>query len=108
MDRSQRRIVFAIAITFCFWGAIGVLTGALLPDIMGDFDLSATQAGFLISFWSISFGAACTNCRSPKARKPNELIDVVPLGRWFPFLRCRRQRNSGQPEKRPFNPEIPD
>ena len=28
--------------------------------------------------------------------------------RRFPFLRCRCERNSGQPEKRPFNPEIPD
>lgn len=55
MDATQHRVLVSVILAFCLWGAIGVLTGALLPDIMASFRLSATQAGFLISFWSVSF-----------------------------------------------------
>ena len=57
MQHFQTRILWSVIGAFCIWGAIGVLTGALLPDIMATFTLSATQAGILISFWSISFVA---------------------------------------------------
>lgn len=55
MQHSQTKILWLVVGAFCIWGAIGVLTGAVLPDIMETFALSTTQAGILISFWSISF-----------------------------------------------------
>ena len=55
MPRSQYLIMLSVACAFCLWGAVGVLTGALLPDIRNTFSLSATQAGLLIGVWSGSF-----------------------------------------------------
>jgi len=55
MPRSQYLIMLSVACAFCLWGAVGVLTGALLPDIRNIFSLSATQAGLLIGVWSGSF-----------------------------------------------------
>lgn len=55
MPSTSRSIVILVACTFCLCGVIGVLTGALLPNIIASFELSKTQAGFLIAFWSISF-----------------------------------------------------
>ena len=47
--------MLSVACAFCLWGAVGVLTDALLPDIRNTFSLSATQAGLLIGVWSGSF-----------------------------------------------------
>ena len=55
MPRSQYLIMLSVACAFCLWGAVGVLTDALLPDIRNTFSLSATQAGLLIGVWSGSF-----------------------------------------------------
>ena len=55
MPNTQRLVILSVAFSFCIWGAVGVLTGALLPDIVKEFALSVTQAGLLIGFWSASF-----------------------------------------------------
>lgn len=55
MPRSRYLIMLSVACAFCLWGAVSVLTGALLPDIRNTFSLSATQAGLLIGVWSGSF-----------------------------------------------------
>lgn len=57
MPPNQRLVIISVALTFIVWGAVGVLTGALLPDITRDFALSTTSAGLLIGFWSASFVA---------------------------------------------------
>lgn len=55
MESTQYRVFIAVICSFCLWGAIAVLTGTLLPNIITSFDLSTIQAGLLISFWSVSF-----------------------------------------------------
>ena len=55
MPNTQRLVILSVAFSFCIWGAVGVRTGALLPDIVKEFALSVTQAGLLIGFWSASF-----------------------------------------------------
>lgn len=55
MESTQYRVLVSVICSFFLWGSIGVLTGALLPDIMKSFGLSTIHAGLLISFWSVSF-----------------------------------------------------
>ena len=55
MAPRQLRILATVICSFILWGAIGVITGALLPDIMQSFDLSTWDAGILVSFWSACF-----------------------------------------------------
>ena len=55
MQTTQRLVIVSVAGAFCLWGVVGVLIGALLPDIRHAFSLSTTQAGILIGVWSASF-----------------------------------------------------
>ena len=57
MTPRQYRILTTVICSFVLWGAIGVLTGALLPDIMQSFALSTLDVGVLVSFWSACFVA---------------------------------------------------
>ena len=57
MTPRQYRILTTVICSFVLWGAIGVLTGALLPNIMQSFALSTLDVGVLVSFWSACFVA---------------------------------------------------
>ena len=57
MTPKQSRILATVICSFVLWGAIGVLTGALLPNIMSSFALSTLDVGVLVSFWSACFVA---------------------------------------------------
>ena len=57
MPPRQFRILTTVICSFVLWGAIGVLTGALLPDIMQSYALSTLDVGVLVSFWSACFVA---------------------------------------------------
>ena len=57
MKPRHFRILTTVICSFVLWGAIGVLTGALLPNIMQSFALSTLDVGVLVSFWSACFVA---------------------------------------------------
>lgn len=52
---SRTPIAAFVAVVFFIWGMMGVLIGAVLPDIIADLGLASSQAGAIFVLWSVGF-----------------------------------------------------